>query len=111
MMRHKQSGRCQTGQVYQCGVRPASYRTCGHQGCPHDSLLLQEVNLCPQTISWFPTRKRELAKSHKACTRCCCAHCGAPSEHESGTCIVTMQYDEEDETCLVYQADIQRREL
>ena len=40
-------------------------------------------------------KKRELVISHKSRTRCCCAYCGAPSEHETGTCMVTMQYGDE----------------
>ena len=37
---------------------------------------------------WFVMRKREPVRSHKSHTRCCCAYCGAPGEHETGTCIV-----------------------
>ena len=48
--------------------------------------------------------------SHKARTKCCCAHCGASSEHEAGTCTVTMQYGDEEETCVVCQAEYPRRE-
>ena len=48
--------------------------------------------------------KGRTAKSHKTRTGCCCAFCGAPREHETGTSIVTMQYGDEDETCMVYQA-------
>ena len=34
-----------------------------------------------------------------------CALCGAPSEQETGTCIVTMQHGDEEESCMVYQAE------
>ena len=30
-------------------------------------------------------------RSRKSHTRCCCAYCGALSEHETGTCIDAMQ--------------------
>ena len=43
--------------------------------------------------------------SHKTRTKCCCACCGAPSEHEIGTCPVTVQYGDEEQTCVVYQAE------
>ena len=46
---------------------------------------------------WFLMRKREFVGSHKSRTRCCCAYCGARSEHEAGTCIVTMQSGDEEE--------------
>ena len=32
-------------------------------------------------------------------------HTGAPSEHEAGTCIVTIQYGDEDDACMVYLAE------
>ena len=32
---------------------------------------------------------------HKARTKCCCACCGGPSEYETSTCKVTMQFAEE----------------
>ena len=35
--------------------------------------------------------KRELVRAHTSHTRCCCAYCGALSEHETGTCIDAMQ--------------------
>ena len=49
--------------------------------------------------------KRELSKSHEARTRCCCACCGARSEHQTGTCIVIMQYGDKEGTCTVHQAE------
>ena len=58
----------------------------------------------------FLLKKREAVKSPKARTWCCCAYSDAPCEHETGTCIVTIQYGDEDETCLVYQSDVHRRE-
>ena len=36
--------------------------------------------------------------------RCCCAYCGASSEHEMGSCILTMQHGDDEEICLVHQA-------
>ena len=54
---------------------------------------------------WFSVRKREPARSHKARTRCCPADCGVPREHKTGTCIVTMQCDDEEQSCVVYQAE------
>ena len=51
--------------------------------------------------------KKELSKSHKVRTECCCAYCGAPSEHETFTCTVTMQHGNEEETCMVHQAGYQ----
>ena len=43
-------------------------------------------------------------RSHNSRTRCCCAYCGGPSEHETGTCIITMQYGDEEDSCMVFQA-------
>ena len=54
---------------------------------------------------WFSMRKREPVMSHKSCIRCTCAYCCAPSEHETGTCIVSMQFGQEEESCMVYQAE------
>ena len=56
----------------QCGLRQASFRAYGHKRCLRDAVSVQEVwALCPKT---------------------CCAYCGSPSEHETGTCRVAMQY-------------------
>ena len=54
---------------------------------------------------WFLTRTREPVRSHKSRTRCCCAYCGAPGEHETGSCTVTMQYGDEKESRMLYQAE------
>ena len=43
-------------------------------------------------------------RSQHSRTRCC-AYRGAPSEHETGTCLVTMQNGEEEEACMVHQAE------
>ena len=51
-----------------------------------------------------PMRKNELVRLQKSRTMCC-AYRGAPSEHETGTCIVTMQHGDEQESCMVYQAE------
>ena len=37
--------------------------------------------------------------------RCSCVHCGAPSEREIGSCIVTMQHGDDEEVCFVYWAE------
>ena len=50
-----------------------------------------------------PNEERELVRSHNSRTRYSCACCGATSEHETGTCIVTMLCHEE-ETCMVCNA-------
>ena len=42
---------------------------------------------------------------HEARTRCCCRSCGAPREHETDTCIVTMQHGDEDESCMFNLAE------
>ena len=54
---------------------------------------------------WFLKRKREPSRTHNSRTRCCCAYRGAHNEHDTGTCIVTVQYGDEDEMCMVYLAD------
>ena len=59
---------------------------------------------------WASAQGRELVRSHKSRTRCCCAYCGAPSEHETGTCIVTLQYCDEEESCTVCQAEYKPQE-
>ena len=43
--------------------------------------------------------------SRKNRTMCCCACCGADSEHDCGTCEVAMQFGDGAQTCMVYQAD------
>ena len=53
---------------------------------------------------WLFMRKRKSKGSHKARTECCCTYCGAPSEHDNGTCRDTTQYGDEEETCVVEQA-------
>ena len=55
-------------------------------------------------------RQRELALSHKARTGHCSAYCGALSEHETGTCIVTMQYGDEERMRVAYQAEYPSQE-
>ena len=50
-------------------------------------------------------KRREPPKSHKARTRCCWAYCGAYGERETGTCMITMQYGDKDDTCMVDQAE------
>ena len=83
----QQGGRRQTGQVAQCGCR---CRKCGRM--PTNDTM------------WLFMRKRKFKGSHKARTECCCAYCGAPSEHDNGTCRDTTQYGDEEETCVVWQA-------
>ena len=53
----------------------------------------------------FLARKRKSQEPTPPAVSFCCVHCGAQSEHESGTGIVTMQYVDEEETCVVYQAE------
>ena len=50
-------------------------------------------------------KRRERPKSHNARTRCCWAYCGASGERETGTCMITMQYGDKDDTCMVGQAE------
>ena len=38
-------------------------------------------------------------------TRCCCAYGGASSEHDMGSCTVTRQHGDDEETCVMYQAE------
>ena len=54
--------------------------------CKNCGLMLKD------DFTWFTMRSREFARSHKARTGCCCADCGVPSEHQTGTCIVTMHW-------------------
>ena len=55
------------------------------------------VDFCLKTTSGiFSMRKRGSKGPHKMR---CYAYCGAPSEHDIGTCTVTMQYGDEQETC------------
>ena len=42
---------------------------------------------------------------HEARTKCCCASCGAPTEHETRTCVVAMQNGDEEGTCVVCQVE------
>ena len=35
-------------------------------------------------------------------TQCCCACCGAVSEHGVGCCIVTVRYGEDPEICIAF---------
>ena len=66
----------------------------------------KKCGLMPNDESmWFVRGKREPVRSHTFRTRCCCAYCGAPSEHEIGSCIVTKQNGDEEESCMVYQAE------
>ena len=51
------------------------------------------------------SEKTEPTRTHKARPKCCCAYCGAYSEHETDTCIVTMQHGDEDVMCMVYEAE------
>ena len=51
-----------------------------------------------------PQEEKELVRSHNSRSRCCCAYCGAPGEHESDNCIITMQYGDEEDSCMVFQA-------
>ena len=44
-------------------------------------------------------------RTHKSRTRCCCAHCGAPGEYETGTCMVIIQCDDEETSCMVHQTE------
>ena len=103
----QEGGRCQAGQVDQCGLRSASCWVCRHQGVPSRYAIgARSVGLFPRTISCgFSLRKREPTKSHEARTWCCCAYRGDPNEHETGTCIDTMQHGDEDATCTAYQAE------
>ena len=50
-------------------------------------------------------RRREHKGSQMSRTRCCCAYCGASSEHEMVSCIVTVQNGCDEETCLVKHAE------
>ena len=54
---------------------------------------------------WYLTRRREHKGSQMSRARCSCVHCGASSEHEMGSCIVTMQHGDDEEVCVVYQAE------
>ena len=54
----------------------------------------------------YLTKRREHKGSQMSRARCSCVHCGAPSENEMGSCIVTMQHGDDEEVCVVYQAEI-----
>ena len=43
--------------------------------------------------------------THTSRTRCCCVYFGAPGQHVTGTCTVTMQCGDEEESCVVCQPD------
>ena len=50
--------------------------------------------LIPMQDMWESYFQR--TSCHKARTKCCCACCGGPSECETSTCKVTMQFAEEE---------------
>ena len=50
-------------------------------------------------------KRREPPKSHNARTRCCWESCGASGERETGTCMISMQYGDKDDTCMVDQVE------
>ena len=54
---------------------------------------------------WYLTRRREHKGSQMSRARCSCVHCGASNEHEIGSCIVTTQHGDDEEVCVVYQAE------
>ena len=50
-------------------------------------------------------RKKNIMVLKMSRTRCCCAYGGASSEHDMGSCTVTRQHGDDEETCVVYQAE------
>ena len=54
---------------------------------------------------WYLTRTREHKGSQMSRARCSCVYCGASSEHEMGSCIVTVQDGNDEEVYVVYQAE------
>ena len=84
----------------QCGLRYSSCGTCGHKGCPHDTSIIEgSVGVCSRSISCG-------FKKGRGTTPAFCAvvvYCGVPSEHETGTCMVTVHYGDNEDTCMVYQ--------
>ena len=90
----------------QCELYYVCCWPCGHEGCLHDFLLLRNLRtLCLEhDFMWLLMRRREHVTSLKFCTRCCCAYCAAPGEHETDKCIF-MQYSDEEEAYKVYQTE------
>ena len=66
--------------------------------------LAKKCGLMPKDdFMWFLMRRRKSVRSRRSRTRCFCASCGAPGERGAGTCTVTMQCGDEEESCMVYQ--------
>ena len=72
-------------------------------GRPVSNCALRILHQC--TKCGFMSKDDSMfVRSHNSRTRSCCAYCGAPSEHESGNYSITMQYGDEEDSCMVFQA-------
>ena len=85
----------------------------GRAGTKGDLTITNKCKKCgmmPQNdFLWFLMRKREPVRAHTSRTRCCCVYFGAPGQHVTGICTVTMQFgDEEDSWCT--RLNVHRRE-